>query len=204
MGDLWEEVIEFSTYGPSERKLLKARREKDATRNEGRSDDDVSIDSFRRAQQKYGSKNSDDNRSESSSASIGDADSLSLEAFQSAIASKDNQDKEKTDFDGYKLRDLMVEKWGVPSDIDFQRGYGGGSVYCAVLPVAFGSSRCRHENELDYLMHLQGVVEILQKYDNLDPFIFFIKKTSREPKRGVEAVPYLMNLDSDSLKQILS
>mmetsp|Transcript_992 Transcript_992/g.2285 ORF Transcript_992/g.2285 Transcript_992/m.2285 type:complete len:248 (+) Transcript_992:125-868(+) len=201
LGDLWEEVIEFSTYGPSERKLLQARREKDAAQNEGRGDDDVSTDSFRRAQQKYGSGNYI--RRESSSALIGDEDSLSLEAFRSAVASKDNQNKVETEFDGYKLRDLMVEKWGVPLDIDFQRGYGGGSVYCAVLPVAFGSSRCRHEDELDYLMHLQGVVEILQKYDNLDPFIFFIKKTSREPKRGVESVPYLMKLDSDSLKQIL-
>jgi hypothetical protein len=72
-----------------------------------------------------------------------------------------------------------------------------------VLPVAFGSSKCRHRSEMDYLMHLQAVVEVLHKYDNLDPFIFFVKKSSRVPKPGVESVPFLMNLDRSSLKQIL-
>mmetsp|Transcript_27362 Transcript_27362/g.74824 ORF Transcript_27362/g.74824 Transcript_27362/m.74824 type:complete len:253 (+) Transcript_27362:73-831(+) len=206
LGDLWEEVIEFSTYGPSERKMLKERRERAAALKENRSDKytgEVSMDSFRRAQQKYKSGSSGEDDRESSSASIGTEDSLSLESSRSAVASKDKAEKEEIDFDGYKLRDLIVEKWGVPLDVDFQRGYGGSSVYCTVLPVAFGSSKCRHESELDYLMHLQAVVEVLDKYDNLDPFIFFIKKTNRVPKRGVESVPYLMDLDTDALKQIL-
>ena len=206
LGDLWEEVIEFSTYGPSERKVLKARRKQAAAekeKNDVSNDGDISLTSFRQAKQKYGSSNSNDNRQDPSTSSSEDDESLSLQAFQSAVASKDEEDKEEIDFDGYKLRDLLVEKWGVPLDIDFQRGSGGNSVYCTIMPVAFGSSKCRHESELDYLMHLQAVVEVLQKYNNLDPFVFFIKKTSRAPKRGIESVPYLMDLDSDSLKKIL-
>ena len=209
LGDLWEEVIEFSTYGPSERKVLKARREEAAAAATKKAGGDISLDSFQRAQQNFGSKRNDDNESASASASassssspsLSENDSLSLQSFQAAIASSE---KEDIDFDGYKLRDLLVEKWGVPLDIDFQRGYGGSTVYCTILPVAFGSSRCRHRSELDYLMHLQGVVEVLQKYDNLDPFIFFVQTTKKTPKPGVESAPYLMQLDDDALKKILA
>ena len=199
LGDVWEEVIEFSTYGPSERKLLKERREKAAEEERRKNGGDVSMESFQKAQQKFATA------SPKTAPSNDESDSLSLGSFQAAVASKENEqlvDREM-EFDGYKLRDLIVEKWGVPLDIDFQRGYGGNSVYCTVLPVAFGSSRCRHDSELDYLMHLQGVVEVLMKYDNLDPFLFFVQTTEKTPKPGVESAPYLMQLDDEALKQIL-
>lgn len=208
MGDLWEEVIEFSTYGPAERKLLKARKDKDATATRKEKDGDISMYSFQQAQQKFrprASGGNNSNESFSSCPSIADDDSLSLKVFKATVASsgqKENNDEE-INFDGYKLRDLLVDKWGIPLDIDFQRGYGGRSVYCTVLPVAFGSSRCRHESELDYLMHLQGVVEILQKHDNLDPFIFFVQTTNKIIKPGVESAPYLMKLNDEALKKIL-
>lgn len=209
LGDLWEEVIEFSTYGPSERKVLKARREAAADDAASKSQsnatgDDVSMDSFRRAKKTLGAQPDSNEQSKQLSSTVDD-DSLSLRAFQSAIvASKEKRGDEEIDFDGYKLRDLLVEKFGVPLDIDFQRGSSGDTVYCSVLPIAFGSSKCRHLSEMDYLMHLQAVVEVLHKYDNLDPFIFFVKKSSRVPKPGIESVPYLMNLDSYSLKEILN
>eukprot|EP00535_Pseudo-nitzschia_heimii_P006994 CAMPEP_0197190248 /NCGR_PEP_ID=MMETSP1423-20130617/21293_1 /TAXON_ID=476441 /ORGANISM="Pseudo-nitzschia heimii, Strain UNC1101" /LENGTH=214 /DNA_ID=CAMNT_0042642589 /DNA_START=127 /DNA_END=772 /DNA_ORIENTATION=- len=210
VGDLWEEIIEFSTYGPAERAVLKAQREKAAAAARKAEGGDISMDSFQRAQQKYESKPSDSNEessstTSSSSPSLDDENSLSMQAFQAAVVAsgtRENND-ENIDFDGYKLRDLLVERWGVPLDVDFQRGYGGGTVYCTVLPVAFGSKRCRHESELDYLMHLQAVVDVLKKYDNLDPFIFFIKKTNKQPKPGVESAPYLMKLNEEQLKKIL-
>jgi hypothetical protein len=217
LGDLWEEVIEFSTYGPAERKLLKAKRDKAASEAMKKDGGDISMDSFQQAQQKlYGSKttnggkgsneSSSSSSSSSPSQSIARDDSLSLESFQAAVASSDEKEKssdEDIDFDGYKLRDLLVEKWGVPLDIDFQRGYGGTTVYCTILPVAFGSKRCRHESELNYLMHLQAVVETLKKYDNLDKFIFFVQTTNKAPKPGVQSAPYLMKLSDEQLKQIL-
>ena len=204
LGDLWEELIEFSTYGPEERKLLKAKREKAAAAAIREDGGDISMDSFQRAQQKYEEKMSE-KADDPLPPLEGDEDSLSLRSFQAAVAtSADNKKGEdEIDFDGYKLRDLLVSKWGIPLDIDFQRGYDGGTVYCTVLPVAFGSSRCRHESELDYLMHLQGVVEILKKYDNLDLFIFFIQKTNKVPKPGIESAPYLMKLDDEALQKIL-
>jgi hypothetical protein len=128
---------------------------------------------------------------------------FSLQAFQAAVVSKEREEGDDPDFDGYELRDLLMEQWGVPLDIEFQRGYSQQLVYCTVLPVAFGSRKCRHETELDYLMHLQGVIEILHKYYNLDRFIVFLQSTSRVPKAGGESVPYRMDLNDESLKQIL-
>ena len=192
IGDTFNELIEFSTYGPAERKLLKAKRDK-AANSQTEEEEDVSVESFKRAGKKFGSYSPNED-------TITTEDSLSVEAFQSAVVSKE---KEDVDFDGYKLRDLLIEKWGVPLDIDFQRGIGGQTVYCTVLPVVYGSKKCRHESELDYLMHLQGVIEILQKYNNLDQFIISLQKTKRSPKPGVEAVPFLLKLDSQALKQIL-
>ena len=185
IADTFNELIEFSTLGPGERKLLKAKRDKAATNSqiEEEEEDDVSMESFQRAAEIIGSYSPNEYPTTTE-------DSLSLEAFQSAVVSKEEED---VDFDGYKLRDLLIEKWGVPLDIDFQRGIGGQTVYCTVLPVAYGSKKCRHESELDYLMHLQGVIEI----------IISLQKTRRSPKPGVESVPFLLELDSQSLKQIL-
>ncbi len=203
LGDLWEEVIEFSTYGPSERRMLKERREKAAAEARAKEGGDVSMDSFQRAQQKFVSTPSAKDAPISSNSSSSDEDSLSLGSFQAAVASKEKMSDEDMDYDGYKLRDLIVETWGAPLDVDFQRGNSGQTVYCTVLPVAFGSSRCRHSTELDYLMHLQGIVEVLQKYDNLDSFLFFVQTTKRTPKPGVESAPYKMQLDEEALRQIL-
>jgi hypothetical protein len=187
IADTFNELIEFSTLGPGERKLLKAKRDKAATNSqiEEEEEDDVSMESFQRAAEIIGSYSPNEYPTTTE-------DSLSLEAFQSAVVSKEKEE-EDVDFDGYKLRDLLIEKWGVPLDIDFQRGIGGQTVYCTVLPVAYGSKKCRHESELDYLMHLQGVIEI----------IISLQKTRRSPKPGVESVPFLLELDSQSLKQIL-
>jgi hypothetical protein len=186
IADTFNELIEFSTLGPGERKLLKAKRDKAATNSQiEEEEDDVSMESFQRAAEIIGSYSPNEYPTTTE-------DSLSLEAFQSAVVSKEKEE-EDVDFDGYKLRDLLIEKWGVPLDIDFQRGIGGQTVYCTVLPVAYGSKKCRHESELDYLMHLQGVIEI----------IISLQKTRRSPKPGVESVPFLLELDSQSLKQIL-
>lgn len=170
VASLWDEIIEVSTYGPSERKILKARREAKAQR-EADDDDDLSLDNFRRA------------TSQLSQESTGDESSPSI------------------DFDGYAMRDLLVEKWGASLDIDFQRQ--PGAVYCTVLPVAFGSRKCRHEAELEYLMHLQGIVEVLHKYNNLDLFINFIITTSKVPKVGTDSVPFRLELSDEDLQTIL-
>ena len=91
-----------------------------------------------------------------------------------------------------------------PLDVDFQRDASLNQVYCTVLPIAFGQKlKCRHETELDYLMHLQGVVEVLRKYDQLQDFVAFVDETNKAPKAGTDSVPFRLNLDEEQTRQIL-
>lgn len=166
--NLWDEVLEMSTYGPSERRILKARRE---AKEGARGDNDLSLESFRRVVRHQDS--------ESSEKDFGDP----------------------PEFSGYDLRDLLVEKWAAPLDVDFQRA--PGAVYCTIMPVAFGSSKCRHESELAYLMHLQGVVEVLHKYNNLDRFVNHVVMTNSQPKPGTDSVPIRLELSDEDLDKIL-
>ncbi|KAG7373934.1 protein of unknown function DUF3067 containing protein [Nitzschia inconspicua] len=199
--DLWEEVIEFSTYGPGERKILKAKRKAAATKDTNNDNDTSSLASFQQAKKKIGVT---ENNSSIDNIGNDDDSSVSLQAFQSAVAKADNGNNvNDIGFDGYALRDLLIAKWGVPLDIDFQRGYTQQTVYCTVLPVAFGSSKCRHANEMEYLMHLQAVVETLHEYNNLEEFCDFVSKTSRRPKPGVESVPFRLELSPQQLQKVL-
>lgn len=105
-------------------------------------------------------------------AAVEDDDEISLEAFQSR---KRQQEEKNTgsnnleEFDGYAMRDVILEKWGKCYDVDFNRvdSFGFKNLYLNVLPFHLGGRRFRHETELDYLCHLQAVVEILQKYEQV-------------------------------------
>lgn len=183
--NLWDEIIEVSTYGPSERKMLKAQRE----RKKKLADMDLDLD--------RGDTNID----------LGD-DRAWMEAFTAAKDKNQGDadadaDTEGLDYDGYALQDLLVSKWGVSLDVDFQRI--GEKIYCTVLPViGFGSPlKSRHDSELDYLMHLQGIVEILHRYDNLDGFIAFVQSTSKVPKRGTDSVPFRLDLSREEVQRIM-
>ena len=53
-------------------------------------------------------------------------------------------------------------------------------------------------------MHLQGVVEILFKYNNLNSFVKFVEETDRVPKRGTDSVPFRLDLTEEEMEKILS
>lgn len=144
-----------------------------------------------------------------------DEDILSLDAFQKAKeqAEAQKQQREATqvddDFDGYKMRDAIVNKWGVCYDVDFNRvdSFGFKSLYLNVLPFQLGRRPFRHETELDYLCHLQAVVEILQKYKQLEYVLYQIEETKKKPRPGTSplvAVPLRLDLTPEQVKQILS
>ena len=117
-------------------------------------------------------------------------------------------DEEEVEFDGYGLRDAILNKFGVCWDIDFQRveSYGCRKVYLNVLPFKLGSRRFRHASEWDYLCHLQAIVEILQKYDLLDSVLVQLEETKKKPRPGTSplvAVPLRLDLTEEQVDQIL-
>jgi hypothetical protein len=190
--ELWDEVIEFSTLGPGERKLLKQRRIQNASKREGGSniDDKFSLRSFQAAKERDCKMNSEDVNMDLNGTLAKEVTGLTtgMEPVQ--------------DVDGYALCDLLVARWGAPLDVDFVRQ--NNAVYCSVMPVSFGSRKCRHINKLDYLMHLQGIVEVLRAYRNLDPFIMFLLTTNKKPKAGTNAVLFRLQLSDEQRNHILS
>jgi hypothetical protein len=213
LGDLWQEVIEFSTYGPSERRVLKARREASAAKRVDDSDNrDLATTPLDRDPFASNDDDLSSERSESNTA-------VSMKAFQAAKSAVQTRTKESNGnesqgptFDGYALRDLIVARWGVPLDVSFQRGDSGKSVYVTILPVvAFDdptnhrrrSRQARHDNELEYLQHLQAVIEILDRYDNLSPWLVFLETTTKVPRPGTESVPFRLILSPSDQTKIL-
>jgi len=143
-------------------------------------------------------------------------DMFSMDAFQKA---KDQVDSSKQQaataeeveaFDGYQFRDALVEKWGESYDVDFNRveAFGFRNLYLNVLPFYWGRPPFRHESELDYLCHLQAVVEILQQYNQLEYVLAQIQETKKIPKRAgkkpVAAVPLRLDLTPEEIKQIMN
>ena len=117
-------------------------------------------------------------------------------------------EEEEAEFDGYALRDAILNKFGVCWDVDFQRveSYGFRKVYLNVLPFKLGSRRFRHQSEWDYLCHLQAIVEILQKYDLLDSVLVQLEETKKKPRPGTSplvAVPLRLDLTEEQIDQIL-
>ena len=122
--------------------------------------------------------------------------------------SAESGEEEETEFDGYALRDAILNKFGVCWDVDFQRveSYGFRKVYLNVLPFKLGSRRFRHQSEWDYLCHLQAIVEILQKYDLLDSVLVQLEETKKKPRPGTSplvAVPLRLDLTEEQIDQIL-
>lgn len=216
IGDLWEEFIEMATYGPGERRILKERRKKAAAAAQERTGNNTQDAgtteemSFTEARKRFEAKTL---RGYDNTISDDD-DDLSTEAFRQAAAAvvasrknNDSDDEEQStlnDFDGYALRDLLMTKWGAPLDIDFQRDASLSEVYCNILPIAYGQRlKCRHETEIEYLMHLQGIIEVLRKYNQLDEFVTFVASTNKRPKAGTDSVPFRLNLNDEQKRQIL-
>jgi len=118
------------------------------------------------------------------------------------------QQEEEIEYDGYMFRDAIYNKWGECFDVEFQpvNTFGFRDLYLNIMPFRLGSKRFRHRTELDYLCHLQAVVEILVKYNQLDYILAQIDETKKKPRAGTSplvAVPLRLDLTEDQLDKIL-
>jgi hypothetical protein len=165
-----------------------------------------------------------------------DDDDVSLEGFQARKNQQQQAPQEgDEEFDGYVLRDILLEKWGKAYDVDFNKveHLGTRNLYLNVMPFHLGSRTFRHESELDYLCHLQAVVEILLKYNQVSvPYVFKhavpqlflserltsnkplqignvliqIDETKKKPRAGTSpliAVPLRLDLTPDQVTEII-
>lgn len=137
-------------------------------------------------------------------------DDIDFDVFRSRqdAQQQQQQEEETQKFDGYMMRDLIFTKWGECYDVDFNKvdTLGFKQVFLNVFPFKLGGrARWRHDTELDYLMHLQAVVEILEKYEQLDHVIYQIQETNKVPKMGapIKAVPIKLELTEDEINKIM-
>ena len=120
-----------------------------------------------------------------------------------------SEEEENREFDGYALRDAIYTKWGCCYDLEFQKveTFGFRNVYLNVMPFKLGGRKFRHRTELDYLMHLQAIVEILEKYGQLDYVLSQIETTDKTPRGNTSplvAVPLRLDLSEGELNSILN
>ena len=93
-------------------------------------------------------------------------------------------------------------------DVDFRpvTSLGKTDLYVAIMPIPFGSKRCRHgSNELSYLQHLQAVIEVLEKYRMLEEYLDFIRTTDKKPRARTSpliAVTWRMELTENQVREI--
>ncbi|KAL7522053.1 hypothetical protein ACHAWX_006753 [Stephanocyclus meneghinianus] len=150
-----------------------------------------------------------------------DEHDMTLSSFQRELAKRqaseekyshvlplDQEGKDHEEFSGYDLRDIIYTKYGECFDVEFQRvdSYGFRSVYLNIMPFRLGGKRFRHETEYDYLCHLQAVVEILAKYNQLDNVITQLMETTKKPRAGTSplvAVPLRLDLTPEEVNKIL-
>jgi hypothetical protein len=140
-------------------------------------------------------------------------DDLSLAAFQQAKQKQQQQQQQEAstdndDFDGYALRNVILAKWGESYDVDFNRvdAFGFRKLYLNVMPYRLGRRPFRHATEYDYLCHLQAVVEILKKYEQLENVLSQIDETTKKPMAGripIIAVPIRLDLTREQVDAIL-
>ena len=164
-------------------------------------------------------KGKDDDKEDKSESSTNDEE-INISSFQQELAKREQQQvaddlesvtatcEETEEFDGYMMRDAIYNKFGECFDVDFNKvdSYGFRSVYLNIMPFRLGGKRFRHKTELDYLCHLQAVVEILQKYNQLDYVLAQLEETNKKPRAGTSpliAVPLRLDLTEEQVNQIM-
>jgi hypothetical protein len=162
--------------------------------NDVKEDDDMSLSSF---QQELAKRQS--HQMETSAQSADDEGT--------SVHTKTGEDDEE-EFTGYDLRDMIYYKYGECFDVEFQRvdSYGFRTVYLNIMPFRLGGKKFRHETEYDYLCHLQAVVEILLKYNQLDNVMVQLTETAKKPRAGTSpliAVPLRLDLTPEQVDKIL-
>ena len=213
----WEDLINFATYGPSERRL-KAARDNDLSPDaladivNAADADDLTPAAFKVEIAKLDAAASSITQLSVSSPLPPPTDDTDLTpgAFKAAIAKLDEDDQSdpsSSSFGGYEFAELLSKKWGAELDVDFRpvNNLGKTSLYVAIMPIPFGSRRCRHNTKQDYLMHLQAVTEVLDQYGMVSDFVDFVQSTKKQPRANTSpliAVTYRMDLTPEQVASI--
>ncbi|GMH88266.1 hypothetical protein TL16_g11107 [Triparma laevis f. inornata] len=184
LNNWFNEFIEMATLGPSERRLKKSQENISID-----DDDDLTPLAFRQEIARIDAKKY----------------ATAVETSYKTASTIPTCDKV---FTGITLSNLITEKYGSPLDIDLRpvTSFGKTSIYLAIMPIpAFGSKKSRFNEEKNYLEHLQAIIEILEKYNQLSSYLTFLKETNKKPRGGTSpliAVTWRLELTEEEVEGI--
>jgi len=136
-------------------------------------------------------------------------DDASMEAFRALMknswdGSEFPEEDCNKEFDGYQFRDLIVDKWGVPYDIQIKREMflGKPMIFLNVMWKYLGQQSF-HLDEQEYLEHLQAIAELCVKWERVDHLKDLVKECRKRPKayEGF-AVALPLNLPADVMDEL--
>ncbi|KAJ1629741.1 hypothetical protein T492DRAFT_1008517 [Pavlovales sp. CCMP2436] len=109
------------------------------------------------------------------------------------------------DFDGYTLRQLLVDKWGQSYDVELAvtQVLSSQFVYLQIFPWEISRKPFRHSDERAYLEHLQAVAELLVEWGQCATVKQQIRETDKEPRRTtnpISTVPLRLNLPKELVR----
>lgn len=134
---------------------------------------------------------------------------MDMDAFRALLTDQWNQGQQKVaedeqELDGYKFRDMIVEKWGVPYDIQIQRQVlmGKPMLFLNVMWKYLGQQTF-YLSELEYLEHLQAISDLLIKWDRVEHVKKIIRTATKRPNAYFGyAVPIPLDLPAEVIREI--
>mmetsp|Transcript_7626 Transcript_7626/g.11443 ORF Transcript_7626/g.11443 Transcript_7626/m.11443 type:complete len:178 (+) Transcript_7626:44-577(+) len=96
---------------------------------------------------------------------------------------KQMKPEDSEEFDGYKLCDLIVNKWGMPYDLQLKKEVFAGKpmLYLNVMWKYLGQESF-HLTEREYLEHLEAIAQLLIKWEKVQHVKDLIKTCRKRPK----------------------
>lgn len=110
-----------------------------------------------------------------------DGSGRDMAAFRSSLI-KQMKRSEREEFSGYDMVDIIVEKWGVPHDIQIKKEVFAGKplVFLNVMWKYLGQQSF-HLSEREYLEHLEAIAQLLRQWDRVEHFKGLVKASRKRP-----------------------
>jgi len=114
---------------------------------------------------------------------------------------KENDQHEN--FDGYKLRDLLLNKWGRSYDIQLKGTpwMNGQTLVTVNIMWKYQEQQSFHLSQEDYLCHLEAITHYLKKWNAVNHFIEYVNST-REKPRVAKAVAVPIDISPEMARQL--
>jgi len=141
---------------------------------------------------------------------MSDDDDVDMEAFRALLTdqwkktTKVATEDDNGELDGYKFRDLIVAKWGVPYDVQLQRSvFLGKPMMVLNVMWKYYGQQSFHLTEMEYLEHLQALAELVNKWERVQHVKDLINESKKRPAGYFGyAVSIPLDLDPEVMENI--